>query len=217
MNSPVFYSASRSNIVPSCSILPSLSWVGTSCKYLLILCLCTVMVHSFCVCVFALWRESCLFAFFCDCLLWDLCFLARCKAMFLICVCLFVCLFALQFLFVLCQERCLDNNMQWGWPCAFHCCRLFQALWRKIDQSQAWRDASNDQNLPIYHYLGKFATSKCVIIHTCCSTGDKERIAKDRLGMILHFVEFCTKWDKRLFLETEHDQHRYWDTDKDQH
>ena len=107
MNSPVFYSASRSNIVPSCSILPSLSWVGTSCKYLLILCLCTVMVHSLCVCVFALWRESCLFAFFCDCLLWDLCFLARCKAMFLICVCFFVCLLCNFFLFCVKKGVCL--------------------------------------------------------------------------------------------------------------
>ena len=128
MNSPVFYSASRSNIVPSCSILPSLSWVGTSCKYLLILCLCTVMVHSFCVCVFALWRESCLFAFFCDCLLWDLCFLARCKAMFLICVCFFVCLLCNFFLFCVKKGVC---NMQWGWPCAFHCCRLFSSFMEK--------------------------------------------------------------------------------------
>ena len=194
MNSPVFYSASRSNIVLSCSILPSLSWVGTSCKYLLILCLCTVMVHSFCVCVFALWRESCLFAFFCDCLLWDLCFLARCKAMFLICVCLFVCLLCNFFLFCvkkgLLAWTTICNEVD---PARSTVVHFFQALWRKTDQSQAWRDASNDQNLPIYHYLGKFATSKCVIIHTCCSTGDKERIAKDRLGMILHFVEFCTK------------------------
>ena len=82
--------------------------------------------------------------FFCDCLLWDLCFLARCKAMFLICVCLFVCLFALQFLFVLCQERCL---LAWATICneVDPVVDFFQALWRKTDQSQASRDASNDK------------------------------------------------------------------------
>ena len=66
----------------------------------------------------------------------------------------FVVEFELFLFWVLCFviAFCLNNNMQWcwQWPCALLCCcQLFQALWRKIDQSQGWWDASNGQNFII--------------------------------------------------------------------